>query len=241
MAHIREIFPDPADLLRLEPEDLAGALITFVPRVTHTELFRIDSFVPQELPSPGGPWHREHRPALLAIAESLQWLQSQGLIMVDPFQPSQYFRLTKRGKVIKSRADFDAYRKGGILPMQLLQPRLAEKVHHLFVRGDYDTAVFQAFKTLEVATREACGYDNNVHGVRVFTQAFHSENGPLRNQEATRDERGAELNLFIGAFGHCRNPVSHREVDIRREEAARLIVFASHLLAIVEMRTDADA
>ena len=130
----------------------------------------------------------------------------------------------------------EAYRKGGVLPTQLLQPKLAEKVHHLFVRGDHDTAVFQAFKSLEVAVREACGYDNNVHGVRVFTQAFHIDDGPLRNQAATRDERGAEVNLFIGAFGHCRNPTSHRDVDLSREEAARLIVFASHLLAIVEER-----
>ena len=51
--------------------------------------------------------------------------------------------------------------------MQLLQPELAEKVHHLFVRGDHDTAVFQAFKSLEIAVRKAGGYDNTVIGKRL--------------------------------------------------------------------------
>lgn len=237
MAHIREIFPGPADLLRLQPEDLGGVLISFVPRVTHTELFRIDSFVPQEIPSPGGPWSREHRPALLAIAEALQWLVSQGLIMVDPFQSSQYYRLTKRGKAIKSPADFDAYRKGGILPMQLLQPRLADKVHHLFVRGDHDVAVFQAFKELEVAVRAACGFGNEVIGKSVMTRAFNIENGPLANMALVPAEREAEMALFVGAIGHAKNPASHRDVNLHRDEAARLIVFASHLLAIVDERS----
>ena len=176
----------------------------------------------------------------MAIYEASAWLISQGLVMRDPEQPGEFYVLTRRGSELKSSVDVEAFRKGGVLPIQLLPSALAEKVHHLFVRGDHDVAVFQSFKSVEVAVRKACGYDNNVHGKRVFTQAFNVNDGPLRNAEATQDEREADA-LFVGAHGHCRNPVSHRDVDLGREEAARLIVFASHLLAIVEERAAALA
>jgi hypothetical protein len=42
------------------------------------------------------------------------------------------------------------------------------------------------------------------------------------------------MELYAGAIGHCKNPTSHREVGIKRAEAARLIVLASHLLEQVD-------
>jgi hypothetical protein len=43
----------------------------------------------------------------------------------------------------------------------------------------------------------------------------------------------AVMHLFSGAIGHAKNPMSHRDVAITAQEA-RLIIFASHLLDIVE-------
>jgi hypothetical protein len=37
-------------------------------------------------------------------------------------------------------------------------------------------------------------------------------------------------------MGHAKNPAGHRNVVIGGQESARLIVFASHLLDIVEQR-----
>ncbi|HEX8532807.1 MAG TPA: TIGR02391 family protein [Allosphingosinicella sp.] len=172
----------------------------------------------------------------MAVAEAMGWLTSQGLIMRDPDQSGTFYVLTRRAQTLKSRADVEAFVKGNALPIQLLQPQLAEKVHHLFVRGDHDVAVFQAFKSVEVAVRTACRYDNTVIGKRLVIRAFNPDDGPLRNVGTTQDEREAEMALFVGAIGHCKNPASHRDVDLDREEAARLIVFASHLLAIVDER-----
>jgi hypothetical protein len=44
------------------------------------------------------------------------------------------------------------------------------------------------------------------------------------------------MHLFSAAIGHGKNPPSHRDVQPAPEEATRLIVFASHLLSIIEKR-----
>jgi uncharacterized protein (TIGR02391 family) len=110
---------------------------------------------------------------------------------------------------------------------------LAEKVHHLFLRGDHDTAVFQAFKEVEMAVRKAGGYGEVMLCVPLMRPAFHPEKGPLSDRSRVYGEREATLALFSGAIGHAKNPPSHREVNMNRQTAARLIVFASHLLDIV--------
>ena len=240
MVRLGDIFSEPAELLRLEPEELAGILIEVIPSAIQHDKFVWQAIVQQVYPPPGGGWARAtERKVTLAIAEALGWLISQGLVIRDPYQPGEWYLLTRRGGALASREDVEAYRKGRELPLQLLQPVLVQKVEYLFLKGDYDVAVLQAFKALEVAVREACGYDNDTYGKRVFTRAFKVDDGPLRNQEATQDEREAELALFVGATGHCKNPLSHRDINLERAEAARLIVFASHLLAIVEQRAAA--
>lgn len=67
--------------------------------------------------------------------------------------------------------------------------------------------------------------------------AFDSNTGPLSDKALVVGERESEAHLFAGAIGHAKNPPSHRDVNLTRQEAARLIVFASHLLSIVEQRS----
>ena len=123
-----------------------------------------------------------------------------------------------------------------MLPVELLQPTLAEKVWPQFLRGDHDVAVFQAFKEVEVAVRKGGNYPNDLLGVKLMRAAFHPDTGPLSDMTLVTAERESEMHLFAGASGHAKNPPSHRDVNLTRQEAARLIVFASHLLAIVERR-----
>jgi len=78
----------------------------------------------------------------------------------------------------------EAYRKGHILPTDLLQPTLAEKVQPLFLRGDHDVAVFQSFKEVEVAVRSAANkkganYPDDLVGVTLMRKAFHPETRPV--------------------------------------------------------------
>lgn len=229
--------------MALAPEELGGVLLELVPAVAQRDgMFTLTSFVSPLFPSAGNGYSLNvRRPVVLAIAEAVSWLVSQGLIIDDPEQPASWLIATRRGKSLRTRADVEAFRKGRILPVELLQPALAEKVWPQFLRGDHDVGVFQAFKEIEVAVRNAAnkkgaGYPDDLVGVTLMRRAFHSDTGPLRNADLVAAEREAEMHLFSGAIGHAKNPTSHRDVRLSPDEAARLVVFASHLLSIVEQR-----
>ena len=130
----------------------------------------------------------------------------------------------------------DAYRRANRLPRQQLHPRIAQKVWASFLRGDYDTAVFQAFKDVEVRVREAAGYADTELGTNLMRKAFRGD-GPLVDAEAPRAEQQSLSDLFAGAIGCYKNPNSHRNVTIEADEAAEIIVMASHLLGIVDKRS----
>ena len=68
------------------------------------------------------------------------------------------------------------------------------------------------------------------------TSKTDSESGPLTDVNRVTAEREADMALFAGAIGHAKNPAGHRDVDLPPQEAARLIVFAAHLLDIVRRR-----
>jgi hypothetical protein len=153
---LTSIFPNPNDLLALEPEELGGVVLEIAPGVIQNGMFNHHSLTAQLFQGGGNSYsHGMHRPVVLALAEALSWLVSQGLLIIDPDQPAQWYRLTRRAMALRTRADVEAYREGRILPIDLLQPTLAEKVRPQFLRGDHDVAIFQAFKEVEVAVRRA--------------------------------------------------------------------------------------
>jgi uncharacterized protein (TIGR02391 family) len=100
----------------------------------------------------------------------------------------------------------------------------------MFLRGDYDVAVFQAFKEVEVTVRNATGHSDDQLGVNLMRAAFKPTNGPLTDMTRSGGERQAMMDLYAGAIGHAKNPPSHREVQFDRVAAAQLIIMASYLL-----------
>jgi uncharacterized protein (TIGR02391 family) len=182
------------------------------------------------------------RSVSLAVAEAISWLLTQGLLVPDPGQPSSGFYVpTRRAERQRTRADVETFRKGRILPDHLMPTLSAEKVVPLLRRGDYDVAVLQAFKEVEIAVRRAAnikgaGYADSEIGVPLMRKAFQPESGPLADKNLIAAEREAEMHLFAGAIGHAKNPASHRDVAITAQEAARLITFASYLFDLAERR-----
>ncbi|MCH8296371.1 hypothetical protein IH992_35270 [Candidatus Poribacteria bacterium] len=107
---------------------------------------------------------------------------------------------------VTSKASPEAYRKANLLPRRLLHPVIAQKVWSLFLRGDYDTAVFQAFKEVEIAVRDAGGYTAKDLGVDLIRKkAFHPQNGALTDPTQLDAEKQATSSLFAGAISELKN------------------------------------
>ena len=127
------------------------------------------------------------------------------------------------------------------LPEHKFHPIIAQKVWAMFLQGNYDPAVLQAFKEVEIAVRKAGNYAESDHGVPLMRKAFHvdtgkSDAGKLTDTNQQPAEQEAIGHLFAGAMGYCRNPLGHREVNLTAEEAVELIFLASYLLRVVDSR-----
>ena len=124
--------------------------------------------------------------------------------------------------------------EAGLLSKLELHPVISQKVLPIFEKGSYGSAVFEAFKQVEIAVREAGGYTDGDLGTDLMRKAFHVANGNLTNDSQHHAEKQARSDLFAGAIGSYKNPGSHRNVEITLEEATEIIIFAGHLLRIVD-------
>ena len=187
---------------------------------------------------------------LFALMEAWQWLEREGFVTPMPTSlvgisttaeyGTQYF-ISSRGEKIQTSEDLGGYRKANLLPKRQLHPITAQKVWSSFLQGDYDAAVLLAFKQVEVAVRKAGNYAETDLGVSLMRNAFHPEDGALTDSSQQQAEKQARSDLFAGAIGSYKNPSSHRDVEITAEEAAEIIVFASHLLRIVDSCNQPEA
>lgn len=240
MPNLMEVFPDAKTLLALEPEELGGVLLELIrPTALRSPGHFHMSFLTRSL-SQADPdrWPAEAGPEIeTAVAEAFGWLERVGLAMKDFGQTTGHlWILTRRGKQLRSRGDVASYRDAGMLPTGLVHSTILEKTESAFLRGDHDIAVFAAFKAIEVAVRTACAFSDGELGVPLMRKAFHPETGPLTDKALVISEREATAALFAGAIGAAKNPTSHREFEMSNVEAARLILFASYLMSIVEAR-----
>ena len=238
---LHSIIPDPEILLSLEPEELAGVLLQHLNSLPEQERNRINkhnfSLLDGEIARGYPP---EHRPDILqALMEAWMWLEREGLLAPKPGDINRSF-ITRRGQQLKNAADVVAYRKANILPQKLLHPLIGQKVWATFLRGDYDTAVFQSFKEVEVQVRTAARFDDSVIGTDLMRKAFNVDDGPLTDMSKLKSERQALSDLFAGAIGSYKNPHSHRTVKIEATEAVEMIMLASHLLSIVDSKVQTN-
>jgi uncharacterized protein (TIGR02391 family) len=177
-----------------------------------------------------------HKGAMQAVAEAWGWLCANGLICHHVDHDEHWMTLTRLGRVVASKDSIVRWVEERELPASMLDEDLAGIALPLYRQGRFDTAVFEAFKAVEVAIRDAAGLGHDQVGVGLASKAFHPENGPLSDQSTEKGERVALMSLMCGALGSYKNPHSHRRVEIGAREAREMLVMASHLLCIVQAR-----
>lgn len=240
---ISSLVPNADDLLALEVEEVAGILLTYLNSVGDDSG---DSVVQRGLISQNNFFGALDRSPIYPVRqtevknvlmEAWSWLQGEGFLVRHPHH--DWFMLSRRAKRLQSREDFAAYRKANLLPKGQLHPLVATKVYPAFLRGEYDTAVFQAFREVEIAVRVAGKFPAEMLGTSLMRSAFKpgTPPGPLTDTKLPVAEQEGMAALFAGAIGLYKNPQSHRNVPTDAVDAAEVIVFASHLLRIVDRRS----
>jgi uncharacterized protein (TIGR02391 family) len=244
---LSSLVPSADDLLALDVEELAGVLLT---HLNSCGINSGDSVVQNGLISQhnflrnleGHPEYPGRQPEVnRALMEAWSWLQGEGFLIPDAHQPASWFFLSRRAQRLKSPTDFTEYQKANLLPKGQLHPLIAAKVYPAFLRGEYDTAVFQAFREIEIAVRRAGRFPGDLVGTKLMRDAFRPDTknptaalGPLTDTTLPVAEQEGMSSLFTGAIALYKNPQSHRNVPTEATNAAEVIVFASHLLRIVD-------
>lgn len=246
MTRLSALVPNVNDLLALEAEEVAGVLLEHFNSydgtdsgggaVQHGKINQYNFFNALNHAREYGGRQDEVNKVLM---EGWSWLQAQGLLIRDENANVNSFFLSRRAKKLKTRSALASYRKAALLPKDQLHPLIASKVYPAFLRGEYDTAVFQAFREIEVAVRSAGNFPPELIGRKLVREAFRPEDaagktGPLTDLNAPVAEQEGMATLFDGAISVYKNPQSHRNVPTDAVDAAEIIVFASHLLRIVD-------
>ena len=146
----------------------------------------------------------------------------------------EVFFPTKKGFRFSESEFRKVVKQYALMPETYVHPLIVKKSFSLLHQGQFESAVLQAYKTIEMRIREKIGTEPEEYGVKLIRKAFNPENGPLTDYELPKAEREAFCNYIAGAFGFYKNPCSHRDVELDFISAFERIVVASDLLKVVE-------
>ena len=174
--------------------------------------------IPTMLLEPGGYAYSVQTKSDLERIVTRAWkgLDDAGLIEEpDSHNGKNGYRVpSAKGRSAHAATDYTGVRMRTKFTREMFHPSLPDAAWNAFSVGDYDTAIFEAFKSLEVAVRAKGGLAITDFGAALMKKAFDPDNGPLRDLAAPRSRRVARCDLFTGAFGEIRNPKGHNDPTI---------------------------
>lgn len=218
-----------ADLfIALEAEELALKILPWIAQLRNMQLGAALSELCNTFKSDQGQ-------AEVALREAWAWLEGQALLLEDPryVSPNSYRVLSRKAKSLITDKTQQTVVSRRLLK-EHLHPAIRNSVWANYLRGSFDTAVFEAMKAVEVSVRDASGLTKEI-GVSLMRKAFDKYNGPLTDMSTDEGEREMRSHLFAGAIGSFKNPHSHRNIPLTDpDEAFEIIALANLLLRTVD-------
>lgn len=240
---MKSLLPTPDEIAALLPEELAPYMLEDLAQIAPNSMDRgrlnIGNYCNSFDGDIHGPMrsHQAREQTRQSLAEAWSLLERLGFIAPETNQGNYgWFFVTRRGReAAQSRAAFERGRKVAQFSATMLHEELRGAAYDALVRGNFQQAVAEAFRVVEVKVRNAAGVEGV--GATLMRAAFHEDTGPLRSDVPDRGERQALPHLFAGAFGWVRNPASHRDVPMDDvTHAIEQLMLASLLLRIADER-----
>jgi uncharacterized protein (TIGR02391 family) len=247
MPAIHQIVSDPQTFLALEVPEAALVLLQHLAsnsegasamRPVHIGNFFNEAATPANGYISIDPKAAQHKEAITEhLIAAWQWLLREGLLLPAPGNTQSWVYVGSRGHAAVKKEAFDKYRHAALLPQAMLHPSIAATVFSAFLRGEYDIAIFAAFRAVEDTVRKVCGFPNQLVGSALMRKAFDLKTGPLLDANVVPGEQQAMADVFAGAMGLFKNPTSHRlNAFNSAEQAVSLVLFANYLINLVYER-----
>lgn len=183
MADIEDLVADDQLLLALDPEELAVHLLERFRNTSSETKQSLHNFINGLRHS-----HQISPSVEEAFTEAGWWLVREGFVVEST--SGGWFYISRRGKRAIETNNPIAFHHVRLLPREFLHPATSEKAFPPFLRGDYETAVFAAFKEVEIAVRIASSQPDHIVGADLMRRAFHEASGPLRDPaQPTAEQR----------------------------------------------------
>lgn len=148
------------------------------------------------------------------------------------------FHPTKKGVQFKEDLLQRLIGKWALAPTLLFHRVVLKESYPAFQREEFDTAVFRAFKAIEVRVRKLSRLPPDEIGVKLMRKAFDIDRGPLTDLTKPKGERQARSDFFAGAIGCYKNPHSHRDVELTFNDCFEMLLVASHLFQVLDVEKE---
>lgn len=248
MKYLVDLLPDTSELLTMRVERLGYEVLEvlqswendtpmYQPHISHFSSIAINA-VPI-----GRSYGHSNSDAEIkgAITRAWNYLTTEGYLIQKPDYGSGVYMLSGKAHALLATPRRERYFPNLKINKDYLHQRLQAEMWDLYQTGNYEMAVFAAMRAVEIATRDVLQPKGHPVGVNLMRQAFHADTGKLTDMDASGGERHALCELFTGAIGLFKNPSSHRAVEFDDPDTAvELILFANHLLRIVDARQVAN-